>query len=117
MSGRHGCRLIECIDSAASSVTQWSTYLMAFSTMVVLTTILVICVGHPANLVARRARDQEWRRIANHLCLAALCVCGALTLLTVLQPNGNWLPPAISLCSLAIGATFDVEGCRNEHSL
>ncbi|MFP6673943.1 MAG: hypothetical protein VB878_02595 [Pirellulaceae bacterium] len=91
--------------------------LMAFSTMVVLTTILVICVGHPANLVARRARDQKWRRIANHLCLAALCVCGALTLLTVLQPNGNWLPPAISLCSLAIGATFDVEGCRNEHSL
>jgi uncharacterized membrane protein len=96
---------------------QWSDYLMGFSMLAALTTILVLFIGHSANLVARRARDREWRRIGGHLCLAALCVCGAITLMTALRPGGNCLLPAISLCSLAIGATFDVEGCRNERTL
>jgi hypothetical protein len=86
---------------------------MAFPAIALLVTVLVFCIGHPSILVARRAQNADLRRLASHLALATLCVAGALTLLTVLRPDGNWLTPAFSLCSLAIGATFDV-GRRDE---
>jgi hypothetical protein len=89
---------------------------MAFSAIALLVTVLICCIGHPSILVAHRARSADLRRLAGHMAFATLCVAGALTLLTALRPDGNWLAPAFSLCSLAIGATFDV-GSRGEEAM
>lgn len=89
---------------------------MAFPVIALTATVLIFCIGHPSIVVARRARSADLRRFASHVALATLCVAGALTLLTVLRPDGNWLTPAFSLCSLAIGATFDADR-RSERAM
>ncbi len=80
---------------------------MGFPAIALLATAFAFLIGHPAILLSRRAQTAEVRRLASHLVMATVCVAGAVTLLMAIRPDGSWILPAFSLCSLAIGATFD----------
>jgi uncharacterized membrane protein YoaK (UPF0700 family) len=87
---------------------------MPFPILAIVVAIIAVIVGHPAIVVARRAENDETRRLAGHLALATLCIVSSATLLMLLQPEGSWLVPAVALCSLAIGATFDASRQNGE---
>lgn len=89
------------------------TLVLPFPALALLVTALLFCIGHPSILVARRAGNDELRRLAGHLALATLCVSAAFTLFVAWRPDGSWMLPAFSLASLAIGATFDAGGDRD----